>query len=78
MLKKSKKGTPAKPRRQNISASSYDPETGQLYVTFHNGRRYRYDAVSSDLAAEFEGAQSRGGFLHKHIIGKCKGCEIFD
>lgn len=70
---------PIKPaRRSNVSTSAYDPETGHLTVTFHNGRRYRYEGVSPELAEEFKGAGSPGGFLHAHIIGKFKGGEISD
>lgn len=69
---------PKPPRRRNVTASSYDPETGHLTVTFHNGRRYRYEGVPQELAAEFGSHDSPGSFLRSHIIGKFDGAELFD
>lgn len=79
MFKKSKKGTPAKPRPSNISAHAYSPETRQLTVTFGSGSKYRYDDVPEELAREFCDCQgSRGGFLHQHIIGKFTHTKLTD
>jgi hypothetical protein len=70
---------PIKPaRRANVSTSAYDPETGHLTVTFHNGRKYRYEGVDADTAEEFKGAGSPGAFLHSRVIGKFKASEVSD
>lgn len=58
-----------KSRRSNVTNHSYNPETKELSVTFHNGRTYTYLDIPKDLADGFENTSSRGGFLHKHIIG---------
>lgn len=44
-------------RSSNVASHSYSPETGQLTVTFHSGRRYTYAGVSKDRAADFERAR---------------------
>lgn len=57
-------------RRRNVTAQHYDPETGALTITFHSGKKYRYDGVPKDLADRIQDHPSPGGFLHSHIIGK--------
>jgi len=57
-------------RSQNLLDHSFDPETGQLTVTFAGGRRYRYAGIDADLFANFEGADSKSKFLSRSIIGK--------
>jgi hypothetical protein len=54
----------------NIEAHDYDPETGQLSITYRGGRRYRYDGVPPELAMGLKIADSMGAFLHRHIIDK--------
>jgi hypothetical protein len=39
-----------------------------LTVTFHNGKRYRYDGVSSQLADGFQGS---GSYLRQHVAPQC-------
>lgn len=63
-------------RRANILAHEYSPERGHLTVTFHHGGVYRYDDVPADLAEDFGNAESRGAFLHAHIIGKFQHTKI--
>lgn len=57
-------------RHSNILNHEYSPETGHLTVTFHGGRKYRYEGVGKDDAKAFASADSKGAHLHRHIIGK--------
>ena len=54
----------------NVTSHSYNPETGQLTVTFHGGRSYQYDHVDPKIAADFRDSGQQGTFLHNHIIGQ--------
>jgi hypothetical protein len=53
----------------NIQEIRYDVETQVLQVTFNNGGAYEYYGVPSHLAEEFEGAESKGGFLATSVKG---------
>ncbi len=64
------RSAPTAARRSNIETPDYDPETRQLTVTFHNGRRYRYSDIGQDMATDYECADSKGTFLRQHINGK--------
>lgn len=72
------KKPPKPPRRRNVTGSAYDPETGHLTVTFHNGRRYRYAGIDADTAKIFKEHDSPGGYLRSSIIGKFDATELFD
>jgi hypothetical protein len=68
---------PVKPaRRRNVTSHEYDPETGHLTVTFHSGKRYRYEGVPKALAKEFKDHHSQGGFLHSRVIGKFQSSQL--
>jgi hypothetical protein len=54
----------------NILDHEYSPETGHLTVTFHGGRKYRYEGVGKGDAEAFAASESKGRHLHSHIIGK--------
>lgn len=62
----------------NIEAHDYSPETGQLTVTFSGGRRYAYSGVSKETAAGLDKADSKGHYLHTHVIGKHDHSKIPD
>jgi hypothetical protein len=66
------------PRRPNIADHSYDPDAQALTVTFHDGRKYRYQDVTPDIASGFKDAPSQGKFLHQHVHGLCKSCKVED
>jgi len=53
----------------SVTAHTYDPETGNLDVTFHGNRTYRYAGVPKDKAASFRDSTSQGSFVHNHLIG---------
>ena len=63
-----KKQKPAA-RRKNCTDHSYDPETQELTVTFHTGRRYKYLGVSQAHADGLRDASSQGTYLHQNIVG---------
>jgi hypothetical protein len=65
-------------RRPNVLDHSYNPETRHLDVTFHQGRRYRYFDVTPKQYEGLKAAHSAGGFLHRHIIGKCDASPLDD
>lgn len=60
--------TPLKSQSSNVVAFTHDPAKGDLDVTFHGGRIYRYKNVSVNKAHELEKADSKGGYLNQHII----------
>lgn len=62
----------------HIEAHDYSPETGQLTVTFSGGRRYAYSGVSKETAAGLDKADSKGHYLHTHVIGKHDHSKIPD
>jgi hypothetical protein len=54
----------------NIQDHSYSPETGQLTITYRGGRQYRYEGVSKEIAAGLDKADSKGRYMHAHVIDK--------
>lgn len=64
-------------RRSNVAGYSYHVTNQTLDVTFYNGRTYRYSGIHPIKASAFGDSQSRGGYLHQHIIGQHEGVEIF-
>jgi hypothetical protein len=50
-----------------IAFISYDRDSTMLTVTFVSGRRYKYYGVSSDVAAAFRQASSKGAFFNQRI-----------
>jgi hypothetical protein len=73
MLKIPKKKPPS-----HVTATSYNPATKELDVTFHGSRKYRYHDVTARQFAELSKHPSPGGFLHKHIIGKNDATKLDD
>lgn len=63
-------------RPSTVESHAYDPETGHLTVTFHGGRQYRYEGVDKATAQGFRKADSQGGYLHRHVIGKFSATKI--
>lgn len=63
------KKTTARRAGSNVIAHEYDPQKLELDVTFHGGRKYRYHGVLPSQFEAFGNAESRGAYLHKHIIG---------
>lgn len=45
----------------------YEPEGGSLFITFTNGRRYRYDGVPEDVVGEMRRAFSKGTFFNRRV-----------
>lgn len=66
----------AKQRSSTVESHAYDPETGHLTVTFHGGRQYRYEGVDKATAHGLGKADSQGGYLHRHVIGKFSATKI--
>lgn len=62
----------------HVEAHEWCPETGQLTVTFSGGRRYAYSGVSKETAVGLDKADSKGRFLHTHVIGKHDHSKISD
>lgn len=49
-----------------ITAEAYDPETETIYVRFHNGVEYLYEACSRDIWEQFTApGQSRGRYINR-------------
>lgn len=60
----------------SVEAHDYSPETGHLTVTFRGGRRYRYEGVDQKTADGLRKSESRGSYLHRHVIGKFDATKI--
>lgn len=58
------------PGSSNVSEISHNPVTGDLDVTFHGNRKYRYHDVSADKASQLKTSKSQGSFLNQHILDK--------
>ncbi len=56
----------------------YDPAAACLTVTFTNGRRYRYDAVPADVAAEIRVAFAKGVVFNRRIRGRYEATRLPD
>lgn len=69
-MKKTQKPKSIQTRRPNVTSHTYNKRNKTLTVTFHNGRRYRYSGVDLDKAEAFKASDSKGAFLHAHIIGR--------
>ncbi len=52
---------------ESLRRIGYNPDTGQLYLTFVNGATYAYDEISPQLYAELMNAHSMGAFVNQHI-----------
>ena len=53
----------------NVSSIRYDAEQAILEVTFNSGGTYQYYNVPSQVADDFERADSKGSFLATNIKG---------
>lgn len=56
-------------KSSNIESAGYDPATGTLTVKFRNGGTYHYEGCKQSHYDGLCGAESAGGYLHKHIKG---------
>jgi hypothetical protein len=54
-------------RSSHIQRVSHEGTT--LKVTFQNGKTYHYEGVPETLYKSLMGAQSKGAFLYRWIIG---------
>lgn len=58
---------------QNIQSFGYDPEAKTLHVEFRGadvdqpGRVYEYTGIDPEIVADFESADSKGGYFHRFI-----------
>ena len=54
----------------NLSEIAYDSDKQELFIIFHNGKKYRYDAVPAEVWESFKVAESKGSFFSSSIKGK--------
>ena len=52
-----------------LASAGYDVGQRTLQLDFHDGSRYVYSGVTSDLYHELLTADSRGCFFNRHIRG---------
>jgi hypothetical protein len=57
-------------KSSNIRAVGYDPEIKVLAVEFSSGGVYHYPDIEPHHHEAMIGADSVGGYFHKHIKGK--------
>jgi hypothetical protein len=51
----------------NVSEVGYDPETGELIITWTKGKRSIYSGVPEELAEQLANAPSVGSMLNAEI-----------
>lgn len=51
----------------NVTEVGFDSQTGELLVTFRNGRQYAYAGVPEETAYELSKTASVGGMLNDEI-----------
>lgn len=51
-----------------IDAYDYDADMGVLHVRFNSGNMVSLQAVPPEVAAEFDGAASKGKFYHANLL----------
>lgn len=56
----------------NVLDYGHDPQANELHVRYKNGGHYVYQDVPEAKYHEMLGADSVGGFLHRHIRDKFK------
>lgn len=60
----------------NVKAVGYDVATHTLAVRFQSGQEYHYHAVSADKYAALVAAESKGGYIAKHIRGHHRATKV--
>lgn len=48
----------------------YKPETKNLILSYNSGSSYNYKDVPRDVFESLRYAESKGSFIHSHIIAK--------
>lgn len=61
-----------------VQAIGYDPETRTLEVIFNNDTKYQYHDVPQEQYQELMNAESKGRYMHAHIIDKYACTRIED
>lgn len=51
----------------NLSSVGYNPDTGDLYIRFHNGGLYVYEMVPPNVYRELMNASSHGKYFAAYI-----------
>jgi hypothetical protein len=51
----------------HVNTIAYDDSTGEMIVTWDNGRRSAYSNVSEEMAQQIANAPSVGSMLHSEI-----------
>ena len=54
----------------SVDSATWDPETGEVSVTFHNGGSYTYGDMDAQEWARFKAAPSVGKFVHQALRGR--------
>lgn len=57
----------------NVAAVGYDEPTQTLVIRFHSGAMFAYEGVSNEKHVALLGAESIGGYVSMHIVGKDHG-----
>lgn len=53
----------------------YKPETKSLVLVYSSGDSYNYKDVPRDVFEGLRWAESKGSFIHSHIIAKFEFCK---
>lgn len=54
----------------NLDAGSYDPETGEMTITFKSGSTYSYSGVPQSVWDGLKNAPSAGKYFNSEIKGR--------
>ncbi len=52
-----------------MAAVGYDPHDLRMVVLFNNGRAYDYYGVPTETFGRLMAAESKGRFMHQHVLG---------
>ncbi len=52
-----------------LAAAGYDPDTRMLVVLFNSGKAYQYYEVPAEDYEALMASQSKGRYMHAHILG---------
>jgi hypothetical protein len=63
------------PKSSHIQKVDYDQATQQLFITFANGARYRYDKFPAEAFRNFEKYPSAGKF-HAQVVKRYRSTPL--
>lgn len=60
----------------NIESVQYNPAQMTLIVRFKTGTNKKYSGVDQETFDGLEAAESKGKYLHRHIVANCRAVSV--